>query len=189
MRGWVTPSHIRKEYQALCETVQKKPKCSEGETKEKPWKPFIHKTFYIPFALVATAFFVGSFGGSASLQTFAVGIFKDLNAPIDKYTATVFLGVAELVGTMICVVAIHFMGKRKLTFLSVAGTGLSFFCSAIYKFLIDAEKIHSEKYTWLPTTLMIGAAFLSHMGIRLLPWVLAGEVFPVKVRTLRIFLL
>lgn len=35
---------------------------------------------------------------------------------------------------------------------------------------------------WLPTTLLIGSAFLSHSGIRLLPWVLIGEVYPSDIR-------
>lgn len=110
-------------------------------------------------------------------------IFVKLNAPIEEYTAAVFLGLAELVGTLICVLAIHFTGKRVLNFVSIGGTGLSFCLAAIYGYLNDSQVIDVEKYTWMPTTLMIGAAFLSHAGIRLLPWVLAGEVFPVKVRS------
>lgn len=181
LRGWVRPSQVRAEFQSICEAVNK-PADSTSD-KEQIWKSFGKKTFYIPFILVSSAFFIGAFGGTATLQTFAVVIFARLKAPIDKYTAAVLLGVAELVGTLICVFAIHFTGKRKLTFFSIAGTGISFCLAAIYGYLNDSELVNGENYTWLPTTLMIGAAFLSHVGIRLLPWVLAGEVFPVKVRS------
>ena len=135
----------------------------------------------MPFALVSVAFFISAFGGSATLQTFAVVIFSDLNAPIDKYTATVILGVAELVGTLLCVLIIHFTGKRKIAFWSIGGTGICFLLATIYGYLIEHKRIDGQAYTWMPTTLMIGAAFLSHVGIRLLPWVLAGEVFPANV--------
>ncbi|KAG7212251.1 hypothetical protein KM043_012581 [Ampulex compressa] len=180
LRGWTSPSQVNQEFQSICETVRK-PADSSSE-KETIWVSFRKRTFYVPFILVSAAFFVGAFGGTSTLQTFAVVIFDSIDAPFDKHTATVFLGVAELIGTLICVLVIHFMGKRRLTFLSVGGTAISFCGTALYGYLQNLQIIGHE-HTWIPTTFLIGAAFLSHIGIRLLPWVLAGEVFPVKVRS------
>lgn len=185
LRGWASPAQVRDEFQALCEAVQK-PADTTSSDQEKVWRSYTKRTFYVPFVLISTAFFIGAFGGTTSLQTFAVMIFAKLKAPIDKYTAAVFLGIAQLIGTMICVLVIHFMGKRKMAFLSVGGTGLCFLLAAIYGYLNDADYLDGVKYTWLPTTLMIGAAFASHIGIRLLPWILMGEVFPVKVREIKL---
>lgn len=181
-RGWASPSQVQSEFQMICETVQK-PADSTNSDKRKIWRSYTKRTFYLPFILVSAAFFISSFGGPATLQTFAVIIFAKLKAPIDKYTATVFLGVAQLAGTIVCVVVIHFLGKRKLSFISVSGTGLCFFITAVYGYLNEAEYLDGVRYTWLPTTLMIGAAFISNFGIRLLPWVLIGEVYPVEVRS------
>jgi hypothetical protein len=183
----VNPSQVRDEFQALCHAVQK-PADHTDSDKERIWRSYTKRTFYLPFILVSAAFFISSFGGTATLQTFAVVIFAKLNAPIDNYTAAVFLGVAQLIGTIICVMSIHFMGKRKLSFLSVTGTGLCFLITAVYNYMNQADYLNGADYTWMPTTLMIGAAFVSHIGIRLLPWILAGEVFPVKVRS-RVFYL
>ncbi|XP_011175856.1 facilitated trehalose transporter Tret1 [Solenopsis invicta] len=182
LRGWVGPSHVRNEFKALCESVQK-PADNTGSDKEEIWRAYTKRTFYLPFILVATGFFISNFGGSATLQTFAVVIFAKLNAPIDKYTATVFLGVAQLIGTILCVLTIHLMGKRKLSFLSVGGSGICFLITAIYGYLNEAGYFDGVKYSWVPTTLMIGGAFSANLGIRTLPWILAGEVFPVKVRS------
>jgi len=166
-----------------------KPVDHTDSDEEKVWRPYTKRTFYLPFILVSAAFFISAFGGTATLQTFAVMIFATLNAPIDNYTAAVFLGVAELIGTIVCVMSIHFMGKRKLSFLSITGTGLCFLFTAIYNYLNNADYLNGAKYAWMPTTLMIGAAFASHFGIRLLPWILAGEVFPVKVRPMSLSVL
>ncbi|EFN85275.1 facilitated trehalose transporter Tret1 isoform X1 [Harpegnathos saltator] len=189
LRGWVGPSQVRDEFQTLCKAVQKPagvgtvdPDGKERE-KEKAWRSYTKRTFYLPFILVSAAFFISAFGGTVTLQTFAVVIFVKLKAPIDKYTATVFLGVAQLIGVLICVLTIHFTGRRMMSFLSVGGTGLCFLLAAIYGFLNDADYLDGVKYTWIPTTLMIGAAFMANVGIKLLPWVLIGEVFPVKVRS------
>lgn len=59
-------------------------------------------------------------------------IFHTLKAPIDKYYATVLLGAVEIVGTVFCVVLIHFTGKRPLVLISTVGVGLGFFGTATY---------------------------------------------------------
>ncbi|KYN29131.1 Facilitated trehalose transporter Tret1 [Trachymyrmex cornetzi] len=180
LRGWVNPSYVHNEFGALCEAIQK-PTNNTGSEKEKIWQAYTERTFYKPFFLVSAAFFISNFGGCTTLQTFAVIIFAKLNAPIDKYTATVFLGIAQLIGITICVLTIHLMGKRKLSFLSVGGTGLCFLITAIYGYLNNADYLDGIKYSWIPTTFMIGGAFTANICIRTLPWILAGEVFPVKV--------
>ncbi|KAL6261135.1 hypothetical protein P5V15_008662 [Pogonomyrmex californicus] len=182
LRGWVGPSQVENEFKTLCEAIQKPADNTNSDRKEL-WRCYAKRTFYKPFFLVSAAFFIGHFGGCTTLQTFAVMIFERLKAPIDKYMATVFLGVAQLIGIIICVLTIHLMGKRKLSFLSVGGTGSCFLITAIYGYLNDAEYVDGAKYTWIPTTLMIGAAFTGNIAIRTLPWILAGEVFPVEVRS------
>lgn len=182
LRGWVGPSQVRNEFKALCEAIQKPTDTTDDAVKKKIWRAYTKRTFYLPFFLVSAAFFVANFGGGMTLQTFAVVIFTELNAPIDKYTATVFLGIAQLIGIIICILVIHLMGKRKLTFVSVGGTGLCLLIIAVYGYFDDY--LDAAKYSWIPTTLMIAGAFMTNLGIRTLPWVLTGEVFPVEVRPL-----
>lgn len=182
LRGWVSPAHIKQEFQQMCESVKISQVNTSEKTKANPMEHYKKRNFYVPFMLVAISFFISAFGGSITLQTFAVIIFKGLDAPINKYTATVFLGLAEFIATIMCAVLIHFTGKRKLTFFSILGTFLCFFVSAVYGYLLNSNGIDTSNYAWLPTTLMIGAAFFSHVGIRLLPWILAGEVFTSQVR-------
>ena len=183
LRGWVSPEIIREELKTIIMTVKQPSDTRQVDDtkKEKFWAPYFRKSVVIPFFLVSFAFFLPAFGGSATLQTYAVLIFNDLNAPMDKYTATVCLGIAQIVGTLICVLCIHFTGKRKLNFFSIGGTGLCFFGSAIYLFLIKSGVIDDKIYSWIPTTLLIGAALFAHTGTKELPWILAGEVFPAKV--------
>lgn len=59
-------------------------------------------------------------------------IFHTLKAPIDKYYATVLLGAAELIGTIICVILVHFTGKRPLVLLSAVGCAMCFLGTATY---------------------------------------------------------
>ncbi|KAF4528896.1 hypothetical protein B566_EDAN017325 [Ephemera danica] len=192
LRGWVKECAVEREFQELVATVQA-PQSSPGETEldgtsspgcwenlRRTLKPYRRATFVKPFLLVSGAFFFGHFSGMTTLQTYAVSIFESLGAPIDPYLATVILGLVELGGTLLCVIAVHWTGKRPLTLISTAGAAVCFGVVAGYAQLRESDLVPNA--SWLPLTLLIGSAFLTHMGIRLLPWILIGEVFPSEVR-------
>ncbi|KAJ8666957.1 hypothetical protein QAD02_008619, partial [Eretmocerus hayati] len=198
LRGWVTPDHVKGEFRGLCESIQRpinvmtinsiilespvttKP---EQQPTKKTWHMYLQRTFYLPFILVTLVFFINAFGGIMVLQIYAVLILEKLNTPIDKYTATAVMGISQVLGTIICVCIIHFTGKRKLSFFSVFPTGVCLLMISIFGHLVEQGKIDGVAYSWFPTTLLVGAAFFSHICLKTLPWILAGEVFPAEVRS------
>lgn len=249
LRGWrKTFEPVKKEYDELYKSIMKRETTADGETKESLTKEFTKRTFVLPYCICSLAFFIGHFSGMTTLQTYAVPIFAQLKAPVDKYFATMLLGIVELIGTAICVILVRFVGKRKLTFFSTFGCSFCFFSTAIYAFFIDKipgevptnsiianitkqidnvmntttaqimeslmtittdselattteyvsalqaasndanetlstiTDLHSNQHSWIPLTLLLASALLSHSGIRLLPWMLLGEVFPAKIR-------
>ncbi|XP_069690852.1 facilitated trehalose transporter Tret1-like isoform X1 [Periplaneta americana] len=179
LRGWVKPDEVQQELSQLVASltrdkgkgpsVASSPSCSS-------WRNYTKKTFIKPYLLVSAGFFFGHFTGMITLQTYAVTIFDKLGAPIDKYVATLYLGLVELAGTLVCMLLVHWTGKRPLTIFSTAGNGLCKLAVATYAYL----KISSE--AWVPMTLLIGSAFLTHVSLRSLPWMLIGEVYPSEVR-------
>lgn len=229
LRGWTTLEEVDSEYRDLCINLGKNPATgidnpafigddavivrtpeAQKPSKMELLKRYGKRNFILPYMLVAFAFYLGHFSGMTTLQTFAVQIFQTLKAPIDKYYATVLLGIVELIGSLLCVIAIHYTGKRPLTFFSTIGCGICFTIVATYAHLIDVKHLMTgqmlktdinmtiisnyshtsqtlfgislDSMQWVPTTFLIGSAFLSHMGIRLLPWVLIGEVYPCDLR-------
>jgi hypothetical protein len=54
------------------------------KSSRKLWQSYLKRTFYLPFAIVALAFFINAFGGIMVLQVFAVVILDELKTPIDK---------------------------------------------------------------------------------------------------------
>lgn len=220
LRGWQTSfDNVRKEYEDLHDSLLK-------ARLEKPsfmsnLKEFGKRTFIFPYAICSLCFFIGHFSGMTTLQTYSVIIFTDLNAPMDKRLATSFLGALEFIGTILCVIFVKFVGKRRLAFVSTIGCGICFLLTASYSIVINnieaptendfnltklelenATDIHesllksevsiynkttyelqnnsltaadNNDYYWIPLTLLLLSALLSHTGIRLLPWMLIGE--------------
>lgn len=167
-------------------------------SKKETLKLFTKRSFLVPYCLVSFAFFIGHFNGMTTLQTYAVQIFAAFETPIDKYYATITLGCAELIGCIVCVSLIHYTGKRTLTFASMVLCGVCFLVVATYAHCngvtsliagtvsANATVIHEEEVSpsrnWIPPTFLIASAFFSHFGIRILPWILTGEVFTNDTR-------
>ena len=185
LRGWVQPHEIQHELSTLVSslsthnpsnkhntpTISSTPSCSS-------WRNYTKRSFLQPYSLVAATFFFANFTGMTTLQTYAVGIFAKLGTTIDKYVATLYLGLVELGGALLCVILVHWTGKRPLTFVSTIGNGLCFIGVATYAYFHSTE----NSYKWLPVTFLMGSALMSNIGIYLLPWILIGEVYPTEVR-------
>ncbi|KAL1375486.1 hypothetical protein pipiens_004665 [Culex pipiens pipiens] len=277
LRGWVSVEDVEIEFYEIQKHTQQTIEMEKDYSATERMRLYTKRSFLQPFAIISLCFFIGHFSGMTTLQTYAVQIFHTLKAPIDKYYATVFLGVAELLGTLFCVGLVHFSGKRPLVLVSTIGCACCFFAVAGYAFflnsipgssvgnvvanvsaikteipviplnhtterltaianltnainettdsisgavyddqsftpyylngsyddtlnssirygeyvksaipkdlLVQIPNASENKYLWLPLTLLLASAFLTHMGIRLIPWMLIGELFSPSIRS------
>lgn len=211
LRGWTTIESIEPEFQELCKSLGKKEEAEQKKKQKTLWdrfKPYTKRSFLWPYTLICYIFLLGHFCGMTTLQSYAVQIFATLKAPIDKYYATIALAVAEIFGTVMSVCIVRFVGKRLLNFATTLGCGTCFIIVATYahlngiKYLVIQQHSNSSSmmelnvtnttnvvnmevqnvYQWIPMCFLIFAAFLSHSGIRALPWLLTGEVYANEVR-------
>lgn len=169
LRGWVDEKEVAVELTSLKEVLTNK------EPPKRSWGPYLKRTFILPYLLVSYCFLIGHFGGMTTLQTFAVGMFKDVGTPLDEYTATVILGLVQLVGSLICVCAVRFTGRRKLSVSTTLVAGVAFL-------LVAAGTAFAPGHGHLFLLGLLAGAFFTHAAIRLLPWMLIGEVYPADVR-------
>ncbi|XP_002000342.2 facilitated trehalose transporter Tret1 isoform X2 [Drosophila mojavensis] len=148
LRGWVPEHQVETEFNRLYdELVTQKAieEATEGSgalpgqrrTLKHRLRMWRKRTFLVPFMLVSFTFFTGHFSGKTPLQTYAVQIFHTLKAPMNKYHATILLGVAEMLSTILGVALIHFTGKRPLVLISTVGTGLCFLGTATYAHFLN----------------------------------------------------
>lgn len=86
----------------------------------------------------------------------------------------------ELTGTVVCVALVHYTGKRPLALVSMLGAGVCFLVTATYVHVVGEAQQDSSggsgPFAWLPMAALVLSAFISHTGIRILPWMLIGEV-------------
>ncbi|XP_001601078.1 facilitated trehalose transporter Tret1 [Nasonia vitripennis] len=192
LRGWTTASDVREEYQTVFHTpATSRPvneiiidrKSSRSQFLKKVIKPYLRKAVLLPFCTVSYTFFVSCFNGSTPLLIFAIPLFEKFNSPINEYTATMIMGLLKVIASLLLILLIRYTGKRKLIFLSLAGTGASLLIVAIYSYARDHCEIDVKDYTWIPTAMILISVFASTLGIKGIPWIISGEVFPTDVRS------
>lgn len=78
-----------------------------------------------PFLILFFYFLIYQWSGTNVVTFYAVEVFEDSGATVDKYLATVILGVVRLVFTIVACVLCRRMGRRTLTMVSSVGCGVS----------------------------------------------------------------
>ncbi|XP_050307280.1 facilitated trehalose transporter Tret1-like [Anthonomus grandis grandis] len=190
LRGWTKIEAIEQEFQKICKEVDQH-KANEFKTISlQAVKPFLKSTFIKPFLLIALTFVLAHFGTSQNV-IYSVKIFEVLKAPINSYYATICAGVAGLIGCILLMILVRFLGKRILMFIAQVGIFLNFFLLATYVYYLDVQNLDdledfdpsiASKFSWVPLVTILSEIFFAYLLTYTLPWIIMGELYPNEIR-------
>lgn len=189
LRGWTKTENVEEEFNELWAQIKAETEQSDSKTPLESVMLFKKKEIYKPMALITYTYMLAQFTGSGCIVTYAVKIFATLKAPINEFYATIILGFMQFSASCVSISVVNILGKRLVTFLSLAGIAVFLFGTAIYLFVWDIlyfENGQTEDPTkhWFPVVLVLLSSFSAHMGIIVLPWNLMGEVFSDEGRSM-----
>ncbi|XP_075238185.1 facilitated trehalose transporter Tret1-like [Lycorma delicatula] len=136
----------------------------------------LHPSALKPFIILSLYFIIYQFSGVNPVTFYAVEVFQDSGAEMNKYLATVLLGIVRLCFTVVACIIMRKSGRRPLTFISSIFCGLSMVALGTYMFAFKSV------LTWLPVVFIFIFIAASTIGYLVVPWVMIGEVYPTKVR-------
>jgi len=147
-------------------------------------RAILHPSAIKPFIILTLYFLIYQFSGVNSVTFYAVEVFEESGASINKYLATVILGIVRLFFTIAACVCMRRCGRRPLTFISSVGCGISMLGLGTYMFLNVGWKAAGEpaKATSFPVACIMFFTAASTIGYLVVPWVMIGEVYPTQVR-------
>lgn len=137
-----------------------------------------------PFGILFIYFMTYQFSGVNTITFYAVEIFRDSGTTWDKNTATLVLGFVRLFFTIVACVSLRRCGRRPLSFISFIGCGVTMVGLGIYmreKFNWDNVGMEPVN-TWIPVTCIFVFQACCALGFLVVPWVMIGELYPMKVR-------
>lgn len=196
-RGWTSPKLVKNEFISLKNNLNNGRTSAEiiitdvnvnndrrADGFKEMIKPFLHKTFYIPLLIVIYLFVIHTVGGLHFIQLYSGIVFPQIRSPIEVNTATVIFNAVRLIGAIMCTFTIRFVGKRKLVFFSLFVGGSSFALVAIFGFLIYYNYVDSYICFWIPTVCIFLGTFAIASGIEKVTFLLTGELFPCRHRSI-----
>lgn len=166
--------------QTFADKINAKKKVSTKELFEAIIAPSCLK----PFFILVIYFMLYQFSGVNTITFYAVEIFQDSGADMDKNTATIILGVLRFLFTIVGCVALRRCGRRPLSFISGIGCGvtmlgLGFFM--YYKQQCELQNLQPS-HTWIPVACIFIFIITCTLGFLVVPWIMIGELYPMKVR-------
>lgn len=139
-----------------------------------------------PFLILTVYFGMYQFTGVNAVTFYAVEIFQKTGTTMNKTALTILLGVARLIFTIVACVAMRKYGRRTLTFVSTIGCGVTMVGLGIYLYYLHqwqtAEPKIEPMVTWFPVACIFLFIVTSTLGFLVVPWVMIGELYPLKVR-------
>ncbi|KAF2901970.1 hypothetical protein ILUMI_04219 [Ignelater luminosus] len=143
------------------------------------WKSFFSPQVLKPFIIVNIFSFLQTFSGVYLFVFYAVEIISHMGGEnINEFFAAVLTAGVRFIFTVIASVLLAFVGRRSIGLGSALGTGISALCLSMFLY----SDCKSNSYFAAICLLFYVAA--NTVGLLVLPGVMIGEMFPVRVRGL-----
>ncbi|XP_055916158.1 uncharacterized protein LOC129949001 [Eupeodes corollae] len=148
---------------------------SSGQNEKKiPFRKSLRlPEVYKPLLIICGLFFCQQFAGIYVVVVYAVQIASESGSTVDPILCAVFIGVARVLTTCVLGFILEKMGRRQAAMISALGMSISMF-------LLSTSKNFPIPY--FSATVMIIYIVFSALGLWTLPFFIASEVFPQKVR-------
>ncbi|KAH0999061.1 hypothetical protein HUJ04_000190 [Dendroctonus ponderosae] len=135
-----------------------------------------------PFVLLVGLFLLQELSGIYSLLFYAVQFFGETNLKINDYVSSIMVGSIRFAMSIVCALLIQRVGRKTLCSFSSFGMTLSVLILGLYIKYYEINADEERILTLLPLFCIIFNVLFSMIGMLPIPWILVGEMFPLRVR-------
>lgn len=138
-----------------------------------------------PLSLIVTYFFFQQFAGTFVIVFYALNIVKEAGVEMDPYVAIVMIGLVRLFSAILVSYISKIFGRRPLSVLSGTGMTACMMVLASYILAQNQGKVSEDtqqSLLFLPVVLLLLYFLTSTLGFLPMPFAMAAEVFPAKIR-------
>ncbi|KAK4878045.1 hypothetical protein RN001_010551 [Aquatica leii] len=140
---------------------------------------FLLPTFYKPFLILTLIFFFQQFTGYLIIISNAVVFFEEIGTKMDPYLASTYISTMRVIMTCVAMILMNKFNRRTLLLVSASGMGVSIGLCGLSTYWVQQGTL---KYSWIPLCLLLLYIAFSSTGIGFIPFGIAGELFPLKIR-------
>ncbi|KAJ8919554.1 hypothetical protein NQ315_002176 [Exocentrus adspersus] len=122
------------------------------------------------------------FSGINAVYFYSQTIFKETGASLDPDICSIIIGGVQFLSSLVTPLVIDRFGRKKILICSAVGMALSEVPLGVYSFLND-HQIDVKSVSFLPIVMLTLFIVTYNSGFGPVPWIMLGEVFPSKVKT------
>nr|CAI5847893.1 unnamed protein product [Callosobruchus analis] len=135
-----------------------------------------------PFIILILLFLLQEFSGIYTLLFYAVDFFEEANLSINEYIASMIVGAIRFTMSIVAAFLINNFGRKTLCTFSSFGMTVTMTVVATYVKYYEINNDEERILKYLPLTGIMFNVVFSMIGMLPLPWILVGEMFPLRVR-------
>lgn len=137
------------------------------------------KSCFICFCLM----FFQQFSGVNAIIFYTSSIFAEAKSSLDDASATIIVGVMQVVATFVASLLIDRFGRKILLLCSVIFMMLSGFVMAIF-FTLQLKGNDVSSITFLPILCVVVFISSFSIGFGPIPWMIAAELLPAEIKSI-----
>lgn len=146
------------------------------------WKEMLKRQTLRPLAIVNPCFFLLHWGGLSSIKPYLVHVLQNFELGEAASWTTVGSGVTSVAGGVCLFVLVHWVGKRKLSMVALAGSAACCLVIAVYSYIVlRPGGATDQAVPWVPLTMVVMLAFFNSLFFYI-PWSWLSELFPFRTR-------
>ncbi|XP_028143798.2 facilitated trehalose transporter Tret1-2 homolog [Diabrotica virgifera virgifera] len=138
------------------------------------------------FIISASLMFFQQFSGVNAVILYTTDIFKTSGVHLDPKSASVMVGLFQVLATFAASLVIDKLGRRILLFISALFVTVNLFLLAIFFTLKDRTDISDniiEKLGFIPVGALCLFIIAYSLGLGPIPWVISSEIFPTEIKS------
>lgn len=145
-------------------------------------KDFAKPTVWKPFLILVCFFLLQEASGIYIILYYAVNFFQIAGTTLDNNLASIVVALLRLIMSVTGSVCIQHLNRRTMAMTSAFLMAASMAVCGTYEFLYGTLGVHDRPHGWVPLACILFNVSVSMLGMVPLPWMMIGEMFPLKVR-------
>lgn len=145
-------------------------------------RDFAAPAVWKPFLILVAFFLLQEASGVYVILYYAVNFFQVAGSTLDYNVASIVVAVLRLAMSVTGSVCIQHMNRRTMAMTSAVLMAASMVACGAYEWAYAALPVDGRPCSWVPLVCILFNVSASMLGMVPLPWMMIGEMFPLRVR-------
>uniref|UniRef100_A0A2S2NAW7 Facilitated trehalose transporter Tret1 n=1 Tax=Schizaphis graminum TaxID=13262 RepID=A0A2S2NAW7_SCHGA len=155
---------------------------NNGSSSAPTLRDFAAPAVWKPFLILVCFFVLQEASGIYIILYYAVNFFQVAGSTVDSNVASIAVAVLRLVMSVTGSVCIQHVNRRTMAIASAVLMAVSMAACGAYESAYGPLLVDARPYGWVPLACILFNVSVSMLGMVPLPWMMIGELFPLKVR-------